>query len=217
MNSYVKKNLSSASEKLTTDGNDLGPAPLQNSVAPLETFEGVVDMRSKTKSSCAKAKYGKECLEEHMKGISGVDVKFDDSCEKVTMNQDDVLPTGDFVNMDTTPFAWARAFPTIFIPTYLNGEWVILHDYTQCFNMKQVREVTVNYKDWLQFMMFQSDGVPASHPTFSLVALNHKMKSQLQTQGHYVLNTSNMDPNITGEELLDMWNDKQSGRKELFN
>jgi len=32
----------------------------------------------------------------------------------VTLQQISVMPTGGFVNMQSTPFAWARAFPTIF-------------------------------------------------------------------------------------------------------
>ena len=83
-------------------------------------------------------------------------------------------------------------------------------------NIGDAREQEVQFKEWLQFMMFRSDGAPASHPTFALVAMNHKMKRQLQGQGRFALNTSDMDPNMSGEELLKIWDDKEGGRKNLF-
>eukprot|EP00957_Ditylum_brightwellii_P068803 5222942-Ditylum_brightwellii.AAC.1 len=33
-----------------------------------------------------------------------------------TYHQENVLPTREFVNMDTTPYSWSLAFPTIFPP-----------------------------------------------------------------------------------------------------
>ena len=44
-------------------------------------------------------------------------------------------------------------------------------------------------------------GRAATHPTFAIVLYNHKLKCQTQRQGMYVLNTSDIDPNITMEEL----------------
>lgn len=206
-------------DKLYRDGNDLGPAPLQNSVAPLETFESVIDLSSKNKAAGANAQHAFKTLENHINELKGIDVPMKVNMEKeqVELNQDDVYQTGDFADMDNTPFAWARAFPTVFIPQYRNGRWIILHDITGCFDMDGVRDTTVDFNNWMNFMMFRSDGIPASHPTFSLVTHNHKMKKQLQGQGRHVLNTSNMDPNLTAEKLVEMWDDKKSGRQELFN
>ena len=75
----------------------------------------------------------------------------------------------------------------------------------------------VDFKSWAEYMMFRSDGVPAAHPTFSLVVLNHKIKTQLQTQGQYVLNVSGLDPNMPVEELIKNWDDPKSGRRDLFS
>eukprot|EP00957_Ditylum_brightwellii_P124298 9474838-Ditylum_brightwellii.AAC.1 len=47
-----------------------------------------------------------------------------------TYHQENVLPTGDFVNMDTTLFSWSLAFPTIFPPFCIDGKWDILGNYT---------------------------------------------------------------------------------------
>ena len=49
-----------------------------------------------------------------------------------TLRQEEVLPTGEFVNMLTEPYAFAKAFPTLFIPRYNKGkdDWLIYHDLT---------------------------------------------------------------------------------------
>ena len=49
--------------------------------------------------------------------------------------------------------------------------------------------------------MWRSDGAPAAHPTFSLVVMNHKMKSQLMKSGNFVLNTDGIDVEQTCEDL----------------
>eukprot|EP00957_Ditylum_brightwellii_P064279 4877909-Ditylum_brightwellii.AAC.1 len=43
----------------------------------------------------------------------------------VTFAQSDILPTGEFVDMDKTPYKCALAFHTEFLPCYINGKWVI--------------------------------------------------------------------------------------------
>ena len=219
-NVYKKKNAKTVEyENLQRDGNDLGPSPLQNIVAPLEIFESVADLSNKNTSAGANAQHAVDSLQKHIADLKGVDVpmKSNESKEKVQLNHDDVYEKGGFVDMDSTPFAWARAFPTVFIPQFRYGKWIILHDITGCYDMDGVRDTTVRFNDWTKFMMFRSDAIPVSHPTFSLVVHNHKMKKQLQGLGRHVLNTSNMDPNITAEKLVDMWDDNTSGRKDLFN
>ena len=158
---------------------------------------------------------GEDVLRERMEILKKG--TYDKEKESVTFNQEDVMKTGDFVNMSTTPFAWARAFPTVFIPTYVDGEWKIFHDITGCFDMDGIRDKSVKLKDWLEFLMYCSDGVPAAHPTFSLVAWNHKLKQQLQGQGHYTLNTSGLDPNMLGDQFLKMWEDPKAGPTELMS
>ena len=58
--------------------------------------------------------------------------KFSDDKQTATFEQPTVLPTKGFANMTKTPYAWARAFPTVFIPSYIeyNGkyQWIILND-----------------------------------------------------------------------------------------
>ena len=49
--------------------------------------------------------------------------------------------------------------------------------------------------------MWRSDGAPASHPIFSLVLYNHKVRDALQKQGHFVLNSSDIDVNTTLDNI----------------
>ncbi len=124
--------------------------------------------------------------------------EFTNNRESVTFAQPTVLPTNEFANMNTTPYAWARAFPTVFMPVYVQfkGEmrWVILNDITGSHG---TREKSVSIHKWYNYMMWRSDGIPSSHPTFSLVLYNHKMRNSLQSQGRFTINTSDIDPTIT--------------------
>ena len=50
--------------------------------------------------------------------------------------------------------------------------------------------------------MWRSDGAPAAHGTFALIAVNLKLKKGLLQQGHYALNTSGIDVSTTAQEIL---------------
>ena len=93
-----------------------------------------------------------------------------DNDENAVFNQNDVLRLGDFANMNTTPYAWSRAFPSIFIPIYafFNGQyrWIINGDIT---GFNGIRDKRVKVTQWQEYLMWRSDGIPSSHPIFSLV------------------------------------------------
>ena len=55
--------------------------------------------------------------------------------------------------------------------------------------------------------MLRSDGQPAAHPTFSLVLFNHKTRDALQKQGRFVLKSSDIDLNITLNEIRNSTDD----------
>ena len=40
----------------------------------------------------------------------------------VKLKQNEVIPLTDFVDMNKTTFAWARAFPTVSLPEYIDGK-----------------------------------------------------------------------------------------------
>ena len=144
-----------------------------------------------------------QCIYEAIETIQ-TKREFTNNRQSVTFAQPTVLPTNNFTNMNTTPYAWARAFPTVFMPVYTHfkGEmrWVILNDIT---GSHRLREKLVSIQKWYNYTMWKSDGLPASHPTFLLVLYNHKMQNSLQSQGRFTINMSDNDPTTT---LDSIWN-----------
>ena len=186
---------------LYTDGNDAGPAPLQNKDFPEETFEAAIDTSNVKSSNIHDATIAQRKLKELLTPNETTGI----------IDQDDAIPLTEYVDMNKTPFSWARAFPTVFPPEYINGKWIIRHDITGSVS---IRERNVNQNDWMEYLMWRSDGVPASHPTFSLVLYNHKIRNQLHKLGSVCLNTEDLDPNYTVEELKLLW-ENDGNRKNL--
>ena len=223
-------------DRLVKDGNDLGPAPLQNAIAPLETFEGINDIDNKNTASIANAELAIEALNEHLQYLeddndcSADDSKNNDSSKLSHSNNsnscddsscdttlprrnkknttifdhDDVYKNNEFVDMNNTEYVWARTFPSLFIPIYINGDWVIRHDYT---GTSTIRDFEITFNEWAEYQMWRSDGMPASHPTFSIVIYNHKLRHLLQGQGKHALNISGLDPNMKADDFLRMRNE----------
>ena len=104
----------------------------------------------------------------------------------IKLTQNEVVPLTKFVNMNKTRFTRARAFPTIFQPQYIDCKWTIRYDITGSIT---IRERNVNQNNWMEHLMWRSDGLPTSHPTFPLVLYNHKVRNQLQKLGSICLNT----------------------------
>ena len=65
-----------------------------------------------------------------------------------------------------------------------------------------MRSKSVDFNSWLELQMWRSDGSPAAHGTFALIAINLKLKKGLLQQGHYALNTSGIDVSTTAQEIL---------------
>ena len=59
----------------------------------------------------------------------------------------------------------------------------------------------MSFDSWIKYQMWREDSVSAKHPTFFLVLYNHKIQCQLQAQGRVVLNTSNLDANMSANEI----------------
>lgn len=194
-------NVQEESVALDADGDDAGTAPLQNGTAPDETFEGVVNMVESNTSLGANATLVRQRTREAVETIH-TESELTNNRESVTFMQSTVLPTHEFVNIKTTPYEWKREFPTMFMPVYVHfkGEmrWVILNDIT---GSHRTRENSVSIHKWYNYIMWRSDGIPSSHPTFSLVLYNHKMRNSLQSQGRLNINTSDIDLTITLDNI----------------
>ena len=116
-----------------TDGDDKGPAPLQNYVDIPEIYEGVLNNEIETNVGGANATMAENQAEEVVQRIK-FGATYSDDKQTAIFDQPTVLPTKGFADMTKTPYAWARAFPTVFIPHYIefNGKhkWIILNDVT---------------------------------------------------------------------------------------
>ena len=60
INVKIQKEDMNHDNQLFSDGNDLGPAPLQNCAAPVETYECTAELRCKSNCEVAKAQYGQK-------------------------------------------------------------------------------------------------------------------------------------------------------------
>ena len=209
---------------LVQNGNDLGPAPLQNALAPEVVFEGTTHMASSSaanSTSAAAATASLEAMVERMRERVRANqnnnrpplpqgVRLDSGGRQARVRQTHVLPTDGFVKMRTTPYAWARAFPTVFCPCFVNGEWVIPGDIT---GWKGIRDRVPTFHDWAEWLMWRSDGRPNQHPTFALVLGNEIDRVALQRQGRAAISIDNVDPNLTAEAFLRQWDDTEGQRK----
>lgn len=172
---------------LDSDGNNEGPAPLQNSVIAEEEFEGALNVVDAATANAAEAPLVAEAIQEAVERIRNPPVEpppnpdWSHNQTTATFAQSDVFQTDGFANMNKIAYAWARAFPTLFIPTWIEGEgWRIFHDIT---GWVSPRDKGINFNAWCEYLVWRSDGKIASHPTFSLVLGNHKMKDAIQKQG----------------------------------
>ncbi len=120
----------------------------------------------------------------------------------IRFSQQNVLPTGNFVDMDKTPYSWSLAFPSLFPPCYIDGEWVILGDIT---GWHKSRDRNVSKNDWYYWLSWRSDGRPMAHPTFCLMLYNHKRRKGLQAQGRVALASEDIDVTIEAETLSHEW------------
>jgi hypothetical protein len=122
------------------EGNDAGPAPLQNSEIPEETFEGVLNVHDRSNVTIGQASLVENAVREAVQRIqqqpdsevlNGTNIHTTRSQDStsVTFNQPDVFNyNGGFVDMNKTKYAWACAFPTAssqttykYLKTFGNG------------------------------------------------------------------------------------------------
>ena len=130
---------------------------------------------------------------------------------QVKLKQNKVIPLTELADMNKTKFAWARTFPTLFRPEYIEGKWTIICYITGSVT---VRERNANQNDWMQYSMMRSDGLPTSHLIFALVLYNHKIRNQLQKLGSVCLHTEDINPYTAVDTLQNLWaND--DGRKKV--
>ena len=107
-----------------------------------------------------------------------------------------------FVNMMTHPYAWAKAFPRVFLPTLReDGTLEVYNDWT---GFGRMRQTSVSYKEWARHLMWSKDQRAQQHPMLALVLNNVNFKNQLQGQGRYALKLDDIASSAgTVEEWID--------------
>ena len=100
---------------INTDNGDAGPAPLQNTTIPSEDFEGIINFGESNESG--NTKLASLALRKFVNDIRTNDQQSRNT--EAIFEQQDVFNLGNFVNMNTTPYAWSRAFPSLFILSIL--------------------------------------------------------------------------------------------------
>ena len=122
--------MDSMSLGLNHDGDDTGPAILQNGEAPEELMEGIIPLNNDSSfGAVAAVDAGQQLLNavetirqnlhgapSHSNGSNtdGRAVRFSEDGAQVFLQQDDVVEHHEYVNMCRDAFAWHLLFPTVF-------------------------------------------------------------------------------------------------------
>ena len=122
---------------------------------------------------------------------------------QVQLEQESHLPTGDFVDMMRTPYAWTQAFHTIFWPFFDSTDecYKVYGDFTGLHH--ELRELSVTAREWSEYIMWTNNGRAARHPIFPLVLSNELFRRSVYSQAQVSLNLDgNFDPNESVEKLV---------------
>ena len=105
--------------------------------------------------------------------------------------------------MASTKYVCSQTCPTLFHPIFYKVEWVILHDITGFHLVIEQVYLLINRLDTRcgVVMDFQQK------TQIFLVLYNHNTKRQLQGQGRILINTSDLDVNITANDISRMLTD----------
>lgn len=130
--------------------------------------------------------------------------------QRAALDSLEVLPKGDFVNMKSTPWAWAMSFPTLFPPMLgIDGKWASAGDPTA---FHTPRDFTPSLSEWGANMMWRNDGGPARHPTFALILNAEITQQQLRSQGLVFLSRMNISPSMSVKEFQEDYADPEKRR-----
>ena len=211
-------------EDRVADEGDHGPSPLQNSQEPDDTFDGT-DQRIYGTNNLLNAKAAMQAFDDvvgyikgddgevEVKGGEGVQVKI--KGPKASFRGAEVLPLKEFVDMMKMKYAWARAFPTVFVPIYdeKTDTWNIPGDITGSGK----GEKGVSRPDWGKWLLWRSDGRAARHPSLPLVLHNVLRRDQLHKQGAVCisLNQGTFEPDMRVVEIRDKLRSDKGAKRDI--
>ena len=188
-------------------GNQDGPAALHNDAHVEHEYESLSSRDENSAANFANANLTRRAVDDFALHLLHPDpnpphASLGPTSNSVKFNQPTVQQTSGFADMSKTPYAWARAFPTLFRPSYHLCEgkwrWSILHDIT---GWHRIREAKLDFKEWCQFQLWRSDGRAVAHATFKLATHNHRVKCYAYSQGRHSVKTSGIDPNTLTDDI----------------
>ena len=140
---------------LDGDGDDYGPAPLQNDFIPDESFEGVIQLVNGNNARGSTGEIAEKTItnaSNSMRGIDNTERQQQQSEQEtsVVLQNPEVFQNDGFVDMNRTQFVWAHTFPSCYRPSYINikgrMKWIIMNNITG-FDSKHPCEKTFKLKD----------------------------------------------------------------------
>ena len=116
------------SAPLDSDSNEMGPALLQNCVIAEEEFEGALNVVDASTANSTETPLVAEAIEEALERIKNPPVEppsdpdWNRNQTTATFAQSDFFQTNGFANMNKIAYAQARAFSTLFIRMWVEGQ-----------------------------------------------------------------------------------------------
>jgi hypothetical protein len=212
------------------DGRESGgPAPLQNAVEEDEVFVGTSTGSATVEAPLREANEALQHFQElaselnrrnHARDNSNnnngdtsnetthqLHLRFPAGSDRVEMDQAEAKVADGFANMNSTPYAWAMAVPTLFRPSLVDGEWKVLGDQTE--REQAVERGPVQLGEWAEWLMWRSDARPAEHPLFSLVLFHEITRTRLFKQAAVAVSMSDIitDPSASLESVREQMTD----------
>ena len=110
---------------LDGDGDDYGPAPLQNDYIRDESFEGVIQLANGNNARGSTAKMVEKTITNAINSMHGIhnterQQKKSEQGTSVVIQNPEVFRNDGFVDMNRTQFLWAHAFLSFYRPLYIN-------------------------------------------------------------------------------------------------
>ena len=118
------------------------------------------------------------------------------------LDQAEALPLGGFASMRKEPFAWTKAFPTVFVPTRdpRGNGFKIRGDFTGSDG--PTRRNPPRFHEWAKWLMWRGDGRAAKHRILPLVLHNEIVRGRLFAQGRVsIALDSRLDADISIDRL----------------
>eukprot|EP00732_Lithocolla_globosa_P000341 Lithocolla_globosa_v1_NODE_96_length_6498_cov_20.614310.p3 type:complete len:299 gc:universal NODE_96_length_6498_cov_20.614310:85-981(+) len=136
-----------------------------------------------------------------------------DDPSQIKLNQSDLQETGTFVSRPLkTPWFFARTYPKLFPPIYVDGKFVI-----SCEWNGPRRFQSFDFSQFVEHLTWNGDPRFENHPTLKFLLNNLKSQEGLLNQAFFAVKAIPGVPNLTKDDLQEqIKNKKFSPDKELL-